>query len=126
MPQPQGETWLFRVHNSGAERAYLVRYGEEGMSLWTAMQPVAPGVWEAIVQVTPGRYRFGHFTKEGRSYFNGGTYGLTAQRQSAPDPQVHVSALPPLADAPLDMRPGVGPGSGARPHAAPVATAPPA
>lgn len=94
MPYQRGETWRFQVRDRHAERVYLVRYNEEGMSLWTAMQQVEPTVWEVHVHLAPGRYRFAYFTCEGDAFFNGGTFGLSGQRIGAPDPQVSVTALP--------------------------------
>ncbi len=94
MPYQRGETWQFQVRDQQAERVYLVRYTEEGLSLWTAMEPLRPGVWESIMHLSPGQYRFAYFTCEGNAFFNGGTFGLSGHRLSDADPHVQVASLP--------------------------------
>ena len=91
-----GETWRFQVSEPGADRVFLVRYGEGGMSFWMPMSPVRPGVWEASVRLDAGSYRFGYFTCEGSAFFNGGSFGLCAERVAGADPDVSVAPLPPV------------------------------
>ena len=108
MPYQCGETWRFQVRDHHAERVYLVRYSEEGFSLWMAMEQAEPGVWQSHMHLAPGCYRFGYFTSEGTAFFNGGTFGLSGERISDPDPQVTVSALPrecPTAPTSTDHQP---------------------
>lgn len=102
MPSQRGETWRFQVRDPEAEQVFLVRYSEQGMSAWTPMAPLGGGVWEVVVHLDPGQYRFGYFRCEGTAYFNGGTFGLCAERVAGPDPRVDVAPLPPVA-ADTDM-----------------------
>lgn len=95
MGYQRGETWRFQVCEPSAERVFLVRYGEQGMSLWTPMKPIQPGVWEVTLHLDAGCYRFGYFTCEGSAFFNGGSFGLCAERVSGADPRVEVAPLPP-------------------------------
>ena len=94
MTYQQGETWRFQVREPKADRVFLVRYTRQGMSVWTAMKRVQPGVWEVMLHLRAGQYHFGYFTCEGVAYFNGGTYGLAAQRLSDVDARVEVAPLP--------------------------------
>ena len=80
------QRWRFRVHDTQADSVLLVRYGENGASCWTPMapSPTAPGHWEATVTLIPGEQRVAYFTRQGTTYFNCGTFGLTAERCEPP------------------------------------------
>ncbi|XAM00018.1 hypothetical protein OT109_01255 [Phycisphaeraceae bacterium D3-23] len=93
------ETWRFTAVPCEAQRVYLVLDDGIGPSRWIEMQPVVgrKGHWDASANLKPGHHRARYFTGNDGAFLNCGNFGLSAQRTSAPCPDVFLEPLEALA-----------------------------
>ena len=103
------DTWKFQLREVHADGVFLVRYSRDGASCWTPMTQTAPGVWELELADTATPYRFGYYPRQGRTFLNGGSFGLTATRRSQPEPLPDLGAtirpVTPAAASPVTPAP---------------------
>lgn len=93
MGQITGESWRFEVTCANADRVYLVNQIHDIGKNCLPMVPLGRDVWGIELNLLPGRYKMGYYTLEGRTFFNGGSFGLTSTRSSKPDPRVIVEPM---------------------------------
>lgn len=90
----QDALWRFQVRHREAERVYLVRYSAQGLSLWTVMERVRPGVWESRMRMGPGWRRLAWFVSVGGVFFEAGAFDLSASPWSGLGRRVVVDLDP--------------------------------
>ncbi len=93
MDEQTEAVWRFRVTCHFADRVYLVQRCNGISRHWLPMVPIGQDAWGLDLKLRPGHYQVSYFSVEGETYFNGSSYGLTANCLDEHNPRVIVEPL---------------------------------